>query len=239
MMLERVEDALTADPLDEKGKKKLESLENLVSNVSRKFEDPSAVDLIIFTRNMSGSHWGVVYFWVNRRECFFYDGLSCSPVPAIMRLCLRFLSMVARNHNPIFDHFNPAVWTCDSFTGPQQSNDFDCGVFVIAFVHAIITGRDPNTSFGQQDMHSIRGKLAWLFTDPVRHIRQFQIDELHAIAERLHSENGIHRIDIPDNPFNPIVAVDDDETKPTPDSTSSTTSSSQRSKILRLMRSNA
>ena len=171
--------------------------------------NPSAVDVIIFTRNISKTHWGVVLFWVNQRACWFYDGNRLPAVLSIMQSCLRFLSMAAR-HYDVDDHTfdDPTMWTCHSFEGPEQRNGFDCGVFVIAFVHAVVTGRDPNASFGQRNMARIRVKLAWLFTDPMQHMRRFQIDELRAIAQRLHAENGILHIEIPNNPFNPVIAVD-------------------------------
>ena len=117
---------------------------------------------------------------------------------------------MAARHYDVDDHTfdDPTMWTCHSFEGPEQRNGFDCGVFVIAFVHAVVTGRDPNASFGQRNMARIRVKLAWLFTDPMQHMRRFQIDELRAIAQRLHAENGILHIEIPNNPFNPVIAVD-------------------------------
>ena len=81
-----------------------------------------------------------------------------------MNTMLDFFESVAKWQKDT--RFQKDGWEVRTFTGPQQKNGYDCGVFVCMFMYAFVTGKDLLKTFEQGQMETIRKRLAWIFTDP-------------------------------------------------------------------------
>ena len=101
-----------------------------------------------------------------KQICYFYDAMNYNVNDEIhkMNTMLDFFESVADVQKDA--RFKKDDWQVRTFTGPQQTNSYDCGVFVCMFMYAFVTGKDLLKSFQQAQMETIRERLAWIFTDP-------------------------------------------------------------------------
>ena len=101
-----------------------------------------------------------------KQICYFYDAMNCNVDGEIdkMNTMLDFFESVAEWQKDT--RFQKDGWEVRTFTGPQQKNGYDCGVFVCMFMYAFVTGKDLLKTFEQGQMETIRKRLAWIFTDP-------------------------------------------------------------------------
>ena len=101
-----------------------------------------------------------------KQVCYFYDAYNYNVNGEIdkMNTMLDFFESVAKVQKD--PRFKKDGWEVRTFTGPQQDNSYDCGVFVCMFMYAFVTGKDLMKSFEQDQMETIRKRLAWIFTDP-------------------------------------------------------------------------
>ncbi|KAG1839146.1 hypothetical protein DFJ58DRAFT_718617 [Suillus subalutaceus] len=104
-------------------------------------------------------HWVMCVIQLSTKELYLFDSMGDrtpwqSDVKDIMRLIARFLA-VARQHGHHV-HIDLAGWVARPLnTKRLQNNDFDCGVWVLAAIFAVIRGSRV-TGLHEQDMGHLR-----------------------------------------------------------------------------------
>jgi len=108
----------------------------------------------------TGNHWVLATIDNAGRQLTFYDSLSCGVNGRQMLTQLRdFLFYVCRSHNR--NESDVAAYKIASVVKklPQQSNDYDCGAYVMAFVYCIARG--VNLCFDSCDMPMFRKRVVY------------------------------------------------------------------------------
>ncbi|KAG1859382.1 hypothetical protein DFJ58DRAFT_840241 [Suillus subalutaceus] len=104
-------------------------------------------------------HWVMCVIQLSTKELYLFDSMGDrtpwqSDVKDIMRLIARFLAVVRQHGHHV--HIDLAGWVARPLnTKRLQNNDFDCGVWVLAAIFAVIRGSRV-TGLHEQDMGNLR-----------------------------------------------------------------------------------
>ena len=142
-------------------------------------------DKVLIPINVNNIHWTLLVFYMMSKELHYYDsqnGDGCK----YLQYGLRWLSDEYMDKKQTVLNFNE--WRCfHKESGvPQQTNGYDCGVFVLMFAIAIAYNQ-PLTSFSQEDMpryrfmikqHILRGSLLDLQNNFVPYMNDLPIGDL-------------------------------------------------------------
>ena len=92
-------------------------------------------DIILYPINIVQQHWALAVVYTNAKRIQYYDSDGGNG-----DLYLRTLRMY------VHDHGDRNEWelVSDAHLGPQQTNGFDCGVFVCISAFWIINGKTPS-----------------------------------------------------------------------------------------------
>jgi hypothetical protein len=116
-------------------------------------------------RPNSGGHWVLCIIAPHSRELFLFDSLGQQRpwrqnMRDIMTLIIRMVSLANRNSHPL--HVVTEGWTARPVsTCALQTNHFDCGVWVLACVAAVLRGCHV-TGCTEEDMFAVRSHLVKL-----------------------------------------------------------------------------
>ncbi|KAI9453747.1 hypothetical protein HD554DRAFT_2199295 [Boletus coccyginus] len=112
------------------------------------------------------NHWVLCIADFSRRELRLFDSLTQqklweSVVPDVMRLITRLLTIAKRKH-PTDIQLDYRPWVAYPTTSlPRQTNSYDCGVWILATVAAVIQGFDA-TGLKEAEIADFRRYLHYL-----------------------------------------------------------------------------
>ncbi|KAK5636486.1 hypothetical protein RRF57_012198 [Xylaria bambusicola] len=109
------------------------------------------IDTVLIPVNLH-AHWTLVVIRPSRRTVSYIDSFH-SLNPLQIRYAYEWLELFLGNK------FNRNEWTTTTFNSPQQSNAFDCGMFVITNAICLATGINP-LSYTESDLPSQRLSIA-------------------------------------------------------------------------------
>lgn len=136
------------------------------ANVQRwtKSVDLFAFRGVLIPIHVSGVHWTLAVADMKTETLHYFDSMGGRDGSLILRHLLTYLQKEhqAKKLDALSSAWTMRVWTKKEI--PQQSNDFDCGVFVCTFARIMVDAwvRDiaPNfTQFSYHDMPKIREQL--------------------------------------------------------------------------------
>lgn len=113
------------------------------------------VDKVFIPVNMDQMHWALVVINVEKKIIEFYDSLGSGGVE-IMTNIWCFVEM---EYEKKYNSSLPQMWRKKNMsrTIPQQTNSWDCGVFMIAFMDMLSVGDILN--FSQQHINHFRERI--------------------------------------------------------------------------------
>lgn len=128
----------------------------------RKGADVAKLDYIFVPVNRHNTHWCLAVINNKERKFQFYDSMNGAGLKALHLLKDYMYRQTAEMHPEMsreemgYDDYE----IIERSTCPQQSNSYDCGVFVCKMVDVLSRDRDV-MSFGQKDMRNIRRRMAY------------------------------------------------------------------------------
>ncbi|EAU85008.2 ulp1 protease family protein [Coprinopsis cinerea okayama7 len=112
-------------------------------------------DIILIPIHCLDSHWSVSAINLREKRFEFYDSMGLRPRKVFDNL----RSFMAQEHYHKKQHpFDFSGWVDFVHDGPEQENDYDCGVFASQALQAL-SRRRSTFNFAQNDMHGLRQRM--------------------------------------------------------------------------------
>ena len=130
-------------------------------NVRRwtKRQSLSKFDKVFIPVNIRNAHWALIVVRMSAKTVSYYDSMN-GDGSAYFDAILRYLEDESKG-DPALDKepwtFDRLKWKCLNVKTPQQTNGYDCGIFVIQL--ADLLSLDIPLLFGQADMAIVRRRL--------------------------------------------------------------------------------
>jgi len=131
---------------------------NGYSNVCRwtKKTDIFSKKKLFIPIHIEDSHWCLVYVSFPEKSIQYYDSMGGRNFKCL-KLILKYLML--EHDNKKGEDFHPSGWLLMNVKNcPQQSNYWDCGVFVCMFAEYL--SRDAPLNFSQKHMDKFRKQIA-------------------------------------------------------------------------------
>ena len=101
----------------------------------------SLLDLLIIPINLDNMHWLCVAIWFKKKKIEYYDSMIGGDTRGLCRILLQYLQddMKQYHHPSVIHEYDMSSWTISiRHDIPQQSNGYDCGVFICMYADYII-----------------------------------------------------------------------------------------------------
>ncbi|RLV85231.1 Ubiquitin-like-specific protease 1 [Meyerozyma sp. JA9] len=123
----------------------------------RKKVDVTSKDLILVPINIMGTHWALAVVDNRNKQFQYFDSLSSHGNPQALQLLRQYMSAEAEKQKSPIDYSTFKI--SPSEKAPQQSNGYDCGVFMCTCAKFLAKGY--RLTYGQRDMKVIRRRMAY------------------------------------------------------------------------------
>lgn len=99
-------------------------------------------DVLLIPINWRGSHWGMISVHTRERAIQVWDSLHSSGMGVCTEFCRLITEWVENEHTWRGQIFQSQDWKLEVVNTPQQTNSYDCGVYVCSFAAALVRGHD-------------------------------------------------------------------------------------------------
>jgi len=129
-----------------------------------KLYGPERTSVFGFTRmlvpvHVESVHWALCVVNFDLRKIEYYDSLPRNFTDTAKQVTKGLLAWLQGESLRLSRAFDKSSWAIVYCVAPEQSNGFDCGIFMCSFAEAISQGRPP--TYQQEQMAQYRRLMAW------------------------------------------------------------------------------
>lgn len=123
--------------------------------------NPLASELIIIPNHMNGNHWTLTVVRVKLRQVWYFDSIPSGR--HIFRLhtrqVIQWLKQAFKSDPAQYAWAN-SEWLEFCAPAPEQFNNVDCGIFVLAAARAVLNEHDPRLNYDQREVDTLRTQFS-------------------------------------------------------------------------------
>jgi Ulp1 family protease len=116
-------------------------------------------DKIFIPININNCHWVLIIIFIHHKQIMYYDSNISNEDQSAFYLDTTLSWLYDENIKWNINNFRRSDWNKDLPIMPQQNNNYDCGVFLLAIAEDVFKSNTTAT-FTQKDIPQIRLKIA-------------------------------------------------------------------------------